>query len=239
MRLIAGLVVAGVILSGCSTADSQDIHTSGIKADLRVTVTDYLPGAEAEALLRVGTLTYVKLGKNESISASGAGSTQELMRNKSLGVTNYSTPLNGTFKGGDEITFALKRNPETSAPSSTVVLPERLQLTAPATGTTASRTSPITVQFYSVAPTALPTTVSWSGSCIQESSLQFPPGATGGKIPADLITLATAPSPDQSNTKCTIRIRVFRQTKGSLDPAFKEGSITAEAQSFREITSIS
>src|SRR5689334_21260674 len=89
VRHIAGLVAAGLILAGCSTADAKDIRTSGIKADFLVTVKDHERRADVLATLRAGTLTFVKLGDGESVNVSGSGSAAELRRTKNLGVTNY------------------------------------------------------------------------------------------------------------------------------------------------------
>lgn len=234
------MVVAGLIVTGCSTADSKDIRTSGIKADLRVTVKDNERRADVLATLRAGTLTYVKLGNDEAISVSGTDSSTDLRRNKSLGVTNYSGRLEGELRAGTEVTFNLQRDSDNeSAPHSTVALPERLQLIAPAVGTTASRQSPITVRFES-GPTDLPTTVNWNGSCIQEGELRLPAGGVVGHIPAGRIKQSpVSPSAGQTaTTSCTVTIKVFRRATGALDPAFKDGSVVAEAQSSRDITSI-
>lgn len=234
------MVAASLMLVGCSTADSKDIRTSGIKADLLVTVKDHDRRAELLATLRAGTLTYVKLGDDEAINVSSSDSSTELRRTKSLGVTTYSGRLEGELRAGTEVTFDLRRDSNNeSAPHSTVTLPERLQLIAPAVGTTASRQSPITVRFES-GPTDLPTTVSWSGSCIQNGELRLPAGGVVTHIPAGRIKpTAVSPSAGQSaDASCTVRIKVFRRATGALDPAYKEGSIVAEAQSFRDITSI-
>lgn len=235
------LVAAGLILAGCSTADSKDIRTSGIKADLRVTVKDHERRADVLATLRAGTLTYVKLGSGESITTAASGASVQLGVNKMLGVTNYSGRLDGDLTAGTEVTFDLQRDGDNeSAPHSTVFLPERLQLIAPAVGTTASRSSSITVRIDS-APADQPTTVSWNGQCVQAGEIQLPSGVTIAQIPAGRIRqLAATASPGQRNTNsCTITLTAYRRTTGSLDPAFKEGSIVAEAQSSRNITSIS
>ncbi|GAA0624048.1 hypothetical protein GCM10009534_69570 [Kribbella sandramycini] len=233
------MLAAALILTGCSTADAKDIRTSGIRADFVVTVKDRSRGADVRGTLRAGTLTYVKLGDGESLHVTGGTASTDLRHSKSLGVTSYLGRLDGEQRAGTEITFDLRRDSENqSAPRSTVVLPERLQLTAPAIGTTASRKSPLAVRFDS-APTDLPTTVHWSGPCIQDGELRLPSGAVGGQIPANAIRLAATPSPGQPGVACTIKVKVFRQAIGVRDPAFKDGTVIAEAQSTRELTSIS
>ncbi|MFC9693366.1 hypothetical protein ACFTSF_32755 [Kribbella sp. NPDC056951] len=240
MRLIAGVVAAGLIVTGCSTADSKDIRTSGIKAGLHVTVKDHEQRADVLATLRAGTLTFVKLNDGESISASGGGGSVKLERHKSLGVTNYSGRLDGTLNAGTEVTFDLQRNSENDpAPRSVVSLPERVLLTAPANGTTYSRRAAIPVRFETV-PTDQQTKVQWDGICVQQGEIQVPSGASSVVIPGGKITLvppSTASPAGQSSTTCNVRITVIRTTTGSLDPAYKEGSVIGEAQSARDIVS--
>ncbi|TDC34622.1 hypothetical protein [Kribbella albertanoniae] len=247
MRLIAGVVVAGLIVTGCSTADSKDIRTSGIKADFRVTVKDNETRVDVLATLRAGTLTYVELGNDEAINVAGTNSMTEqdptfirtkLRRNKSLGVTNYSGRLEDELLAVTHVSFDLHRDSDNESAQSNVNLPERLQLIAPAVGTRASRQSPITVRISG--PSYLPTTVNWTGSCIQEGELRLPPRSVVGHIPAGRIKQSpVSPSAGQTaTTSCTVTIKVFRRENGTLSPAFKDGSVVAEAQSSRDITSI-
>ena len=89
------LVLAAVLMliTGCSTVDSADLDTSGITANLLVTVPDGTTTAEVSATLRVGTMTYVELGGGEKLSASGGGHTATLKRGKLAGATSYTGRL--------------------------------------------------------------------------------------------------------------------------------------------------
>jgi hypothetical protein len=104
VKRIAALAVV-LILTGCSTVESKDIRTSGMTAHLLVTLPENTEQADVTASLRVGTLTFVELGPNEQITASGGGQTTELDHHRAAGVTRYSNRLDAVVKAGTEITF--------------------------------------------------------------------------------------------------------------------------------------
>ncbi|MFI5735177.1 hypothetical protein ACIA49_34010 [Kribbella sp. NPDC051587] len=241
MRHIAAVIVAaGLVLTGCSTVKSKDIRTSGMSAGFVVTVDDNEQRAVATASLRSGTLTYVDLGDGESISVTGSGAPQQLRRQKSLGTINYTSRLNDVLNAGTEITFALQRDSANeSAPKSTVALPERVHLTAPTNSTTYSRQQPVPIRFET-APTDQQTILSWSGSCVTQGRMILTPGASSTVIPAGMLkanTTTTSASPGQAATRCSVEITLTREVEGRLDPAFKDGSVRAQAVSKRSIVS--
>ncbi|MFF1820652.1 hypothetical protein ACFVWG_25325 [Kribbella sp. NPDC058245] len=240
MRHIVGMVVvAGLVLTGCSTVESKDIRTSGMSASFVVTVDDNEQRAVATASLRSGTLTYIDLGAGESISVAGSGTPQELRRQKSLGTINYTSRLNDILNAGTEITFALQRDSANeSAPKSTVALPERVHLTAPTNSTAYSRQQPVPVRFET-APTDQQTILSWSGSCVGQGRMILTPGASSTVIPAGTLKANTtsSASPGQAATRCSVEITLSREVEGRLDPAFKDGSVKAQAVSKRSIVS--
>jgi hypothetical protein len=125
VKRIAALVVV-LVLTGCSTVESRDIRTSGITANLVVTLPEGTDAADVSASLRVGTLTFVELGDGEQTTASGGGKDVGLRHRRAAGVTDYSNRLDGVVAPGTEITVDL-------APRSTVRLPERVRLVAGAT----------------------------------------------------------------------------------------------------------
>ena len=239
MKRIAALAVVAVVLTGCSTVESKDIRTSGMTANLVVSLPEGTDAADVSASLRVGTLTFVELGSDESITASGGGKDVELKHHRAAGVTDYANRLDGVVDPGTEIAFNLKRGgDDDSAPRSTVKLPERVHLVAPPAGATYSRRSAIAVRFDS-APSQLPSILTWAGGCVQEGSLELEPGRTTATIPRGAIKQVTAtPTPGQDLSRCQVRLTVTRRTEGRLDPAFKNGSVTAESQSAREISSV-
>jgi len=237
VKRIAALAVV-VVLTGCSTVDSKDIRTSGITANLVVTLPESTDEADVSASLRVGTLTFVELGDGEEITASGGGKSAELKHHRAAGVTDYTSRLDGVVDPGTEITFGLKRGGnDESAPRSTVKLPERVRLTAPLAGTTYSRRTAIAVKFDSD-PSELPSILTWAGECIQTGGLQLEPGRTSLAIPRGSIKpTAATPTPGRASSTCPVDLTLTRRTEGTLDQAFKDGSVTAESQSVRRIVS--
>ncbi|MEU4607266.1 hypothetical protein AB0F43_30140 [Kribbella sp. NPDC023972] len=236
MKRIAALAVV-LILTGCSTVESKDVRTSGITANLLVTLPENADQADVNASLRVGTLTFVELGADDRITASGGGQTTRLDHHRAAGVTRYSNRLDAA-KAGTEITFSLERDGDNeSAPRSTVVLPERVRLVAPAAGTTYSRRTAIAVRFDS-GPSQQPSILTWAGECIQPGSLQLEPGRTSATIARGSIKpAATTVTPAGSSSTCQIDLTLTRRVEGTLDEAFKDGSIAAESQSVRRVVS--
>lgn len=237
VKPIAALVVV-LVLTGCSTVDSKDIRTSGMTANLVVTLPEATDAADVSASLRVGSLTFVELGGGEEITASGGGKDVELKHHRAAGVTEYTNRLDGVVTPGTEITFDLERGgDDDSAPKSTVKLPERVRLVAPAAGTTYSRRRDLVVRFESD-PSQLPTILTWGGACVQEGSLDLEPGRTSATIARGSIKqLTTTPTPGRDISGCQVTLTLTRRTQGTLDSAFKDGSVIAESQSARVINS--
>ena len=238
VKRIAALVVV-LVLTGCSTVESKDIRTSGITANLVVTLPEGTDAADVSASLRVGTLTFVELGDGEQITASGGGKDVGLRHRRAAGVTDYSNRLDGVVAPGTEITVDLERGKDNdSAPRSTVRLPERVRLVAPVAGTTSSRRRDLVVRFESE-PSQLPSILTWTGQCIQPGSLELEPGRTSATIARGSIkAAATTPTPGAAAPACQIDLTLTRRTEGTLDKAFKDGSVTAESQSVRRINSV-
>jgi hypothetical protein len=228
-----------LVVAGCSTVQSKDVRTSGISATYVVTLPDSADVADVSASYRVGTLTFVELGDGESVTSSGGGKDVKLKHHKSAGVTDYDGQLDGVVAAGTEVTFDLTRGSgNDSAPKSTVKLPERVKLTAPQTGTTYSRRAAIPVRFDS-GPSDLSSLITWAGDCIQPGSLQLESGRTSVSLPPGSLRPVTGtPTPGRKpSTICLVTMTLTRRTDGTLDSAFKDGSITAQSESSRQINS--
>ncbi|MFD7159479.1 hypothetical protein ACFV9C_33105 [Kribbella sp. NPDC059898] len=236
-RILVGAMV--LVLAGCSTVQSKDVRTSGITATYVVTLPETTDVADVSASYRVGTLTFIELGDGESVTSSGGGKDVQLKHHKSAGVTDYDGQLDGVVTAGTEVTFTLTRGSgDDSAPKSTVKLPERVKLTAPQTGTTYSRRAAIPVRFDS-GPSDQSSLLSWAGDCVQSGSLPLEPGRTEVSIPpGSLRPITGTPTPGRKpTTTCQVTVMLTRRTEGTLDSAFKDGSITAQSESTRLITS--
>ncbi|MEI8410691.1 MULTISPECIES: hypothetical protein [unclassified Kribbella] len=236
MKRIAAALAVALTVTGCSTVESKDIRTSGMTANLVVTLPENADEADLSASLRVGTLTFVELGGGEEITAAGGGKSTTLDHHRAAGVTEYRSRLDGVTTAGTEITFSLKRDGDNaSAPTSTVVLPERVRLVAPAAGTTFSRRADLAVRIDSGRQ---PSVLTWAGECIQPGSLQLEPGRTSATIARGSIKpAATTATPSPSTSTCQIDLTLTRRVEGTLDKAFKDGSIVAETQSVRRVVS--
>ena len=206
-------------------------------ADLLVTLPEGATSADVSATLRVGTLTFVELGGDEEMSASGDGKTASLKRGKFGGATSYTGRLAGVAKPGTEVAFALQRDGDNaSAPRSTVTLPEPVRLTAPAAGARFSRRSSDIAVRFSSGPSEVGSVLTWTGECIQSGSLELEPGRTAVTISRGSIKQVTSP-PSNSSSTCQITVTLTRRTKGKLDEAFKDGFVAAESQSVRQVVS--
>ncbi len=231
------LVLAAVlVLAGCSTVDSADIDTSGITANLLVTVPDGTTTAEVSATLRVGTMTFVELGGGEKVSASGGGQTATLKRGKLAGATSYTGRLDGAGAAGTEITFTLERDGgKASAPLSVVKVPEPIRLTAPAAGTRISRRADLVLRFAAGSGG----TLSWAGPCVQGGSLTLESGRTSATISRGTIRALPSPTPNAAATaSCDLTLTLTRRGDGTLDNTFKDGSVAAETQTVRQVLSV-
>lgn len=208
-------------------------------ANLVVTLPEGTDAADVSGSLRVGTLTFVELGDGEKLTASGGGKDVSLKHHRAAGVASYANRLDGVVAPGTEITFDLKRGgDDDSAPTSTVKLPERVRLVAPTAGTTFSRRRDLAVRFDSE-PSQQPAILTWAGQCVQEGSLELEPGRTSATIARGSIKqVTTTPSPGQDLSRCPVTLTLTRRTEGTLDPAFKDGSVTAESQSVRQLNSV-
>jgi hypothetical protein len=238
MRSLGVLIGLALVVTGCSTVDSADIKTSGMTADLLVKLPENADAVDVTASFRVGNLTYVELGSGENVEVSADGKREQLHRGKFAGATSYTGQL-GVSKGSKisqvEINFALNRaGGNTSAPSSTVVLPEPVHLSQPFGGAKLSRRKDVQVSFAS-GPAQ---TLTWSGPCIQTGSLQIEPGRSSTTIAAGLIraTMPATPNSAGSDT-CQVDFLLSRHTTGRIDGAFKDGTIVAVAQSIHQVVS--
>lgn len=235
VRVWLVLIVLGtLVLGGCSTVASADIRTSGITADLTVTLLENSTTAEISGTLRVGSLSFVELGSGEKFTATGGGQTAALKRRKVAGVTSYYGRLEGVSAPGTEITFALQRKGDNgSAPVSTVTLPEPVKFGRPAPGTRFSRRGNLPVRFL----TGPPAVLAWAGHCVQPGSQQVEGGRTTVTIGRGAIQAAATPGPGVSDV-CQVSLTLTRQTVGKLDGAFKDGSVVAETRSVRQVVSV-
>lgn len=240
-RWVAVLAAAGVVVSGCSTTQSSEIRTGGMEADIRVTLAEGSSGAEVAATLRVGSLTFVELQDPDVLTARSGDRSVELTKQRTMGHTSYHGRLDGVSKAGTEVVVALSRGgDDESAPKSSVRLPGQVAFTGPDAGTPFSR-SRDDIRFDLDRELATSSgSLSWSGDCIQGGSVAIPPGTTTVTVARGTIRAAVPPPSGTPQSQrppktCTARFTVTTRVEGTLDPAYSEGTITAEATTTRDL----
>jgi hypothetical protein len=226
---------------GCSSIDSSDLETSGINASIEVVRLQNDGGVDVHASLAAGTLNFVDLEDGDVLSARLGDNTVTLEQSDFLGALSYNGHLDGGA-AGDVVTVALTRAEKDSAPTSTVNLPELIEITAPAASAAFSRADDDIVVTVSGEESDVGARLSWSGDCVVTDGIDVPADQTTVTINRGTIVKReqvdendpdSQPVPDS----CTVTLTVRRTTAGALDAAYKGGSITGVTQSSRDITS--
>lgn len=221
MRTPSAVVLAAAVaaVSGCTTASSTDIKTSGLYATISATGTG--DGKTAvSTTLQLGPLstTFVELSGTDTLTASSASQSVDLKKVSFLGLVSYNGTLTGDDEG-KEVTVALTRSGgDTSAPKSVGTLPAKFSLTAPAAGAKFVRgTTPLEVK-WDTSGKSDAINVELSGSCIQTVSKN--PSDTGSvTIPAAEILA----SKENETKTCDVTVTVRRTRDGTVDTAYGKG----------------
>jgi hypothetical protein len=224
-------------ISACTTVDSSDIKTHGIKPAMTISSSAEAPGSNVTVSLHVGDspTTFVELQDGESITATpGTEAAVTLTKQSLLGVTDYVGALD-TQVPGTSVTIDLTRPTDTNAPASTVTLTEKLTLTSPAAGSTASRANnDVTVAWTDSAPSPDAVKVAWTGDCVQDGSLDVEVGKTSATIAKGTVLKKTG---DNIPDNCDVTFSASRTHAGTVDPAFGGGSIAHVFSSSAKVTS--
>lgn len=243
LRNITITITVGVACIACSSLESEDLRTSGMRPDIVVRSNDIDANSKLNVNIHVGEsiTSFVDLDPPDVMTASvDGGAPVELDESNLLGATGYSLDINGK-EPGTEVLVALTRGEEDdSAPSSTVTFTEQLTLASPGSGAELSRaTDDINVEWTSEASED-GVRVTVTGECIDSISLDVQAGDTGVVIEA-----GTLQKKEDSNTEddtdipdsCGITVSVVRTRTGSLDPAYGGGSIRHEFSASAQATS--
>lgn len=224
-RTIAALV-ALAFLSGCSTASSTDLKTSGLLA--LITGTGHGTGkTDISTTLKLGanSTTYVEIGGSDSLAATSGADTTTLSKFELLGLVTYNGTLNGDEEG-KSVTVAFTRGAEDkSAPNSVLILPAKFELTGPAPGAAFVRgTTAIEVKWDNSGKTD-PMTVDVSGTCIESVQKTATDNGTFTIAAADIKA-----SKDNETKSCDVSISVKRSRTGTLDTAYGMGGTVRGVQ---------
>lgn len=229
-------------VAGCSTTQSSEIRTGGMEADIRVTLAAGSTGAEVAVTLRVGSLTFVELQDPDVLTARSGDRSVELTKQRTMGHTSYHGRLDGVSKTGSQVVVDLQRGgDDESAPKSWVRLPGQVAISGPDAGAQFSRSRDDIRFELDRELVSSSGTLSWSGGCVQDGTIAVPPGTTTVTVAQDTIRAAAPPPSGTPQSQrppktCTARFTVTTRVEGTLDPAYGEGTIVAEATATRDLT---
>ncbi|MEP6860275.1 MAG: hypothetical protein ABJE66_06635 [Deltaproteobacteria bacterium] len=169
----------------------------------------------------------IRLVNGDAISVTSSAHTISMQ--ESLFIEYRYDATFDTAAPGQRYEIALARSADTSAPHSTVTLPEPFTPTLPAAF---SRSAPLTIT-WSPSGSQDPVSVHFIG-CSDVTLQQLADTGTV-TLPAGAFTTTGAPM----NPTCDLAVEVSRSRLGTLDPAFGQGgSITALQQRMATITSM-
>jgi hypothetical protein len=237
--VVAASVAVASLLPACSSIDSEDIDTDAIQADVAVRVRNDGTASDVTATLSAGAFTFIDLGGDDRLVARAADTSVELQESDLLGAVRYDGVLDGVAAVDTEVTVAFERTAFAAAPASTVTLPARVALAAPAAGTAFSRANDDLVVTLAAADATDGARVAWSGDCIEAGGLDLPAGQAEVTIARGTLTKA-APTPDADAPavpdSCALTLTVERVRTGVLDGAFGGGQIRALTSDKRDLT---
>ncbi|MGB5208923.1 MAG: hypothetical protein WBP60_00240 [Gammaproteobacteria bacterium] len=237
VALVPAVVLAAVLaaalavtLVGCGATDSSNVKSGGIRANLTVEARgDGTSNVIAEFTVGSGGLvaTYLELKSGDSASAIADGVNKVLRKDTNLlGGISYENTF-ATDAAETLFTVSLTRADDTSAPNSTVRMPQAFEITAPDAE-----------QRFGIDQN-LP--VIWAPSGYS-SSMEFgftarcPRGApvstrisirtsadTGSFSPGIRSIIGDAADNLSPGSQCTLEMEVIRSRSGNLDPNYGEG----------------
>ena len=237
MRARPAIFGLACFTAGCcgmcaETTRSENVRTEGMSLHARVDARDGGKKTEISATLRAGGVLsnlFPQVVAPDRIEARvGADAHPLAFAHNMIATPGYVATIPGDA-GGQTIEIHFLRSGNTTAAGTRVVMPPGLTITAPRAGETFSPVRPaLTITWTSTSPSPLPTSFSVSGACIlpRQGDLAPDPGRL------DLV-LAAAPPPDGGPypSRCDVTIRLERQQRGTVDPAFGEGGSILASQS--------
>jgi len=212
--VIAGIAIA--LSTACTDVESDSVLTSGMYAGV---VAESVGNGTTNvvAVLRVGgptSTTFVDLIGDDELTATVDTDTQ-VMTGSNLGVLHsYSVEFEGD-EPGTVYTVALNRTVDAGAPSSTMTMPEPFTLDPISDF---SRAEDLTIT-WAPSGSGEDMLLEMDGSCLffWEGEIDGDPGTY--TIPANTLEQAT----DDTEDSCTVTLRLWRRSVGTVDPAFDDG----------------
>ena len=205
----------------CSEVKSSAVNTNGMYANFNLNVNDSV--VEASASFRVGNAfsnTYVELDQEDTVEVSNSSESLTLTHSSLFNAHVYNGNFTETAPD-TEYTFSLNRPAETSAPNSTVTLPQDIILTAPMASNNYSLSSGSAIEVKWENRSDDMVNVSITGDCIDSfSSGDIADSAAFTIVGSDI-------TPEEPVGDCDATIEVTRFRTGTVDGAYSGGSIKA------------
>lgn len=223
-------------LTACSSADSDDIKTSGISASFSVNAI-----ADGKSHLRArlgvgGSLsnTDLELENGDQLVVSANGQSLVMREDKEfLGGFEYKATLPFNTEN-TEFTFSFNRPDGDSAPDSTVIMPAAVNLASPTMNSVFNRTDLITISWTPVSYNMTSISIDFDlNDCADATGQVSSTGMSSGydynssSDPGSVFLTASALFSDAAlqnlTLSCKVNILVTRHRKGVVDPTFGEG----------------
>jgi len=225
LPILIFMVICAAFISGCSTTESENVRTQGIRAEIRVIATssDVANDATVEVFLHVGSGgvggTLVEISGGDTLRAYLDGEAYGLTKTSDLFGVYYAATL-PTSSVNTQYKVSFERDEGVSATESSVMLPEPFEITSDTSiSTTKSATLDITWSPQGAGKLALLYQFSCDGGANQSSDLFGSRSIDDdGAFQMDLGDyLAT------DVTQCEGTIELERTSSGTLDTNFGEG----------------
>ena len=205
------LVAAG-LAAGCKQeVESTDVRTSGVYPVVDVSA-DASGSTRVQVKLKVGgpaANTYLDLTGPDHLTATMDGVTRPL---DSSGSVSYATTFQTNAPGPVVISF-MRGTADTSAPNTTVNMPEPFGLTLGATELSRA-TGSLAVTWTPTGPANIESSL--VGACVDVIAETIPDDGTA-TISGDQLHAHNA------TDACTVTLTLARVQSGQVDPAFTEG----------------
>lgn len=227
---VARAVVSLGLLSGCTSIDSSDIRTSGIRAAIEVKSKggEDAPTVVASFFVGDSLVDFVDLNDPDSVSVQAGEESKPLEERKLLGgAVEYVAELSAHEPETEVLVSLARGEDDESAPNSKVTLTQGLTLTAPAAASAFSRLEDDLVVSWNSEASEDPTSVELAGDCIQSQTAEVNSGqntftfAKGSILHRDAAE-GDPPLPES----CSATISVRRVREGSVDEAYEGGRMT-------------
>jgi hypothetical protein len=236
-KFTAASALVPIFLASCADTESENVRTEGVHAEIEV-IADGSGNTDIDAQLEVGSrgelATQLDLSNGDALVAYADGEERTLTKVEELLGIHYVTTFN--FASPNiEFRVALLRNEDTSAPNSTVLLPDPFNITGPNDNQTFARNADIVTTwdpgFSSFSMKIAYDMYCSDGSSILEMRKERPIDSDSGQYS---INAAELLSPYANHTRtqagCDIDITVSRTRYGNLDPNYGEGGYIRASQ---------